>query len=493
MENVILKIAYRNIWKHKIKTLIIGILVALGILILVVGNSFMDSAAAGMRKTYIENFTGDFIITSGAMKNPSMFMDGIMADKDSSLPIIPKEPEIAKHLETVKGVAAFNPQIAGAVAIKHGDDNGFGLIFSFDPVKYQKVFRNNIVLVSGSFLKKGQEGIVLSDETVKRMEESGGEKVNPGDKVLLTGINNVTGTKIREVTVRGIFRFKNEAPQLKILSFLDVNNMRIINGMLKNTEVSANLSTDEKALLGTVNENSLFEESDGLKGLVTNTGSISSAPVDYLKILGDTSKRNLYRETNPDAWHYIVVKLDKGVHSGKVIRQLNTWFAAQGIDAKAYSWLLGAGDIGKLSNTLKVVFNLLILIIAVVGVIIIMNTLVISVTERIGEIGTMRAIGAKKSFVRRMIMLETLMITVIFGFIGAFLGIVITWILGAIGFTATNTFLQVIMGGKVFHPVVSVSAVILSLVIIGVVGILASLYPVSVALKINPVKAMGEN
>ena len=55
MENVILRIAYRNLWKHKIKTFIIGILVALGILILVVGNSFMDSAAAGLRKAYIEN------------------------------------------------------------------------------------------------------------------------------------------------------------------------------------------------------------------------------------------------------------------------------------------------------------------------------------------------------------------------------------------------------------------------------------------------------
>ncbi len=493
MENVIVKIAYRNLWKHKIKTLIIGILVALGILILVVGNSFMDSAAAGMRKTYIENFTGDFIITSGAMKNPSMFMDGVMADRDSSLPVIPKEPDIEKHLQTLKGVAAWNPQIVGGVAIRHGDDQGFGLIFSFDPVKYKEVFKNNIELLSGSFLKKGQEGIVLSAETAKRMKESGGEHVSVGDKVLLTGINNVTGTKIREVTVRGIFKFKNDSPQLRVLSFLDVNNMRIINGMLKNTEVSAHLSSEEKALLGNVNENSLFDESNGEQGLVESSGTTASAPVNYLSILGDTSKRNLYRETDPNSWHYIVVKLDRGVRPARVIRQLNRWFTAQGIDAKAYSWLVGAGAIAKLSNTLKIVFNLLILIVAIVGVIIIMNTLVISVTERIGEIGTMRAIGAKKSFIRSMILLETLMITALFGIIGAFLGIVITWILGAVGFTATNTFLQVIMGGKVFHPVVSVSAVVLSLFIIGAVGVLASLYPVSVALKISPVKAMGEN
>jgi len=52
--------------------------------------------------------------------------------------------------------------------------------------------------------------------------------------------------------------------------------------------------------------------------------------------------------------------------------------------------------------------------------------------------------------------------------------------------------LQIIMGGKVFHPVVSLKAVVLSLFIVGGVGILASLYPVYVALKISPVKAMGK-
>lgn len=492
MENVILKIAYRNIWKHKTKTLIIGILITLGILILVVGNSLMDSAAAGLRKTYIDNFTGDIVVTSSKMKNPSMFMDGIMSDRDSAIPIIPQEPKIAEHLGSLKSIKAFNPQIAGAVAIQHGDDKGFALIFSFDPVKYKAVFRNNLELLSGGFLEKGKEGIVLSEETVKRMVKDGGTEVKVGDKVLLTGINNITGTKIREVTVRGIFRFKNDSPQLRLLSFLDVTNMRIINGMLMNTVSNSKLTAREKQFIGQVNENSLFGQAGDTTGIVA-AAKQDTKPVNYLSILGDKSKRALYNETDPDSWQYLVIKLTPGASPGRVIRNLNGWFAKTGIEAKAYGWLEGAGAIAKMSNTLKVVFNLLILIIAVVGVIIIMNTLVISVTERIGEIGTMRAIGAKKSFVRSMIIIETLMITVIFGLLGAVLGIIITEILGAVGFTAPNDFLQVLMGGKVFHPVVSVSAVFQSLGIVGGIGIFASLYPVSVALKISPVKAMGEN
>ena len=491
MDNVLLKIAYRNIWKHKTKTLIIGILIALGILILVVGNSLMDSAAAGLRKTYIENFTGDIVITSGDLKNPSMFMDGIMSDPDSSIPLIPREGEIETYLSSMKEVAAYNPQIAGAVAIRHGDDQGFGLIFSFDPVRYREVFHDNIDLVSGKFLDSGQEGIVLSRDTVKRIMDEGGKEIKVGDKLLLTGVNSITGTKIREVPVVGIFRFKNDSPQLRLLSFLDVTNMRIINGMLKNTPGGVDLTKDEESILGQVDENSLFGD-DSSDSIITEADT-GKGPVDYLSILGDTSKRDLYRETDPDSWQHLVVSLKPGVRAGGVIKKLNRWFEANGIEAEAHSWLEGAGAIAKMSNTLKVVFNLLILIIAVVGVIIIMNTLVISVTERIGEIGTMRAIGAKKSFIRGMITMETLMITVMFGMLGAALGIIITAVLGAVGFTATNDFLQVLMGGKVFHPVVSVSAVVLSLVIVGGVGILASLYPVSVALKISPVKAMGEN
>jgi len=493
MENVILKIAYRNLWKHKIKTLIIGILVALGILILVVGNSFMDSAAAGLRKAYIDNFTGDLIITSGEMKNPSMFMDGVMSDPDNPLPIIPDEVKIEDHLSGMDEVAAFNPQIGGAVSIKYKNENGFSLIFSFNPSRYKKVFRDNMEFLEGGFLKEGEEGIVLSEETVNRMQEAGGETVKPGDKVLITGMNSITGTKIREVEVRGIYRFKNDSPQLKILSFLDVDNMRILNGMLKNTDVSADLTTDERQLLGNIDENSLFGESGDTGGLVEEENTASSAPEDYMSILGDTSKRELYRETDPNAWHYIVVRLDDGASPRRVIKNLNRWFSDNGIDAVAHTWVEGAGSIAKMSNTLKVVFNLLILIVAIVSVIIIMNTLVISVTERIGEIGTMRAIGAEKSFIRKMIMVETLMITVFFGVLGAFAGMIITWIIGAVGFTATNEFLQIIMGGKVFHPVVSLKAVVLSLFIVGGVGIFASLYPVSVALKISPVKAMGEN
>jgi len=56
----------------------------------------------------------------------------------------------------------------------------------------------------------------------------------------------------------------------------------------------------------------------------------------------------------------------------------------------------GGRAIAEMSYGIKRIFNGVVLVIAVVAIIIIMNTLVISITERMAEIGTMRAIGARR-------------------------------------------------------------------------------------------------
>jgi ABC-type antimicrobial peptide transport system permease subunit len=106
-----------------------------------------------------------------------------------------------------------------------------------------------------------------------------------------------------------------------------------------------------------------------------------------------------------------------------VKKQLDSYFTKEGIDATVMDWQESAGAIGTLSSAVKIVFNVLVLIIAIVAIIIIiMNTIVISVTERVPEIGTMRAVGAKKGFIFRLILTEVMIIVLVFGLIGIGLG-----------------------------------------------------------------------
>ena len=119
-----------------------------------------------------------------------------------------------------------------------------------------------------------------------------------------------------------------------------------------------------------------------------------------------------------------------------------------------------------------------------------MNTLVISLMERISEIGTMRAIGAKKSFVRQLITTETMLITLFFGIIGTFLGFVVVKVLQNIGITAPNYFFVILFGGEKLYPIISLSSLLISLGALISVGIISSIYPVQLANKISPIRAI---
>jgi putative ABC transport system permease protein len=209
-----------------------------------------------------------------------------------------------------------------------------------------------------------------------------------------------------------------------------------------------------------------------------------------MEILGERKEGSYAAQIDRGAWHFILLQLEDEHQLKPVIAQLNDWFAAEGIEAQAVDWKAASGGFGSIADTLQIVFNVLILIIAVVAVIIIMNTLVISVIERTGEIGTMRALGAQKRTVRRMFVFETLSISFVFGLIGLALGTIVIGILNVTGVAAPNQFFQILFGGEVLHPSLPLSSLLYALAVILAIGAVASLYPVAVALKIQPVQAI---
>ncbi len=497
MDSVLIKIAFRNLKEHRSKTLIVGSLIMLGIAILVVGNSFMDTVKAGIEKNYVENYTGNIFIASSKLESPSLIVSEELLK--SSPKIIPQYSAVKQYVDSLPEVTATSGQINGAATAKWDDlGEGFMFLFGVDSGAYQTMFPNGVHMLDGQFLKGDEEGIVLSKTVADMLSEGAKEEIKPGDKIVLTTINAVSGTKIREVTVRGIHDYGDTSFDLSFICFIDEANLRIMNGMILNTSDTLDLSEDEEASLGSVSEDDLFGSDNLLSdGTVGNTDSLQddSGTVtedDWINILGDTSTRAYLNETDPDAWNFLLVRLQNAHQSKRVIKELNTYFTENGIDARAWNWLDGAGMSAKLANTISIVFNVLILIVAIVAILIIMNTLVISVSERYGEIGTMRAIGARKGFIRKMISLETLMLTLVFGSIGVLLGVMILLIMGGVGIHASNSFMQILLGGAIFRPQISISAIIWSILVVSFIGVFASLYPVSVALKISPLEAMNK-
>jgi putative ABC transport system permease protein len=273
---------------------------------------------------------------------------------------------------------------------------------------------------------------------------------------------------------------------------MDVSNVRALAGMVVGHATPADLTDDEQAFLGAIDEDSIFDSFGSLDALFAPVEVEQELIGDdyWYSLLGETESRDLSNLEDTGAWQYLLIRLTDESYLKQAQADFARFFAEQSIPAQTRDWMQGAGSMAQLSNGIKGIFNGVVFLIAVVAVIIIMNTLVISVTERMGEIGTMRAIGAQKRFVRRMVVWETLILSGIAGTLGILLGSLVLFILNRIGLEAGNMFVEIIYGGPVLRPELSVSSVILSFVVIVVVGIVSSIYPTAIVMKTSPLKAM---
>ncbi|MFF5146241.1 ABC transporter permease [Streptomyces sp. NPDC013157] len=128
---------------------------------------------------------------------------------------------------------------------------------------------------------------------------------------------------------------------------------------------------------------------------------------------------------------------------------------------------------------LNMVYGLLAMavIVAVLGVI---NTLAMSVFERSQEIGMLRAIGLDRKAVKRMVRLESLVISLFGGVLGLGLGVFFGWAAGQLVGSRMPTYELVLPWARM--------AVFLLLA--GTVGVLAALWPARRAAKLNVLAAI---
>ncbi|MFI9806249.1 ABC transporter permease [Streptomyces sp. NPDC052301] len=139
-----------------------------------------------------------------------------------------------------------------------------------------------------------------------------------------------------------------------------------------------------------------------------------------------------------------------------------------------------SNDIAKMFTTmLNMLYGLLgmAVIVAVLGVI---NTLAMSVFERSQEIGMLRAIGLERKAVKRMVRLESLVISLFGGVLGIGLGVFFGWAAGQLLGTKMPTYELVLPWGRM--------AVFLLLA--GTVGVLAALWPARRAARLNMLAAI---
>jgi len=111
----------------------------------------------------------------------------------------------------------------------------------------------------------------------------------------------------------------------------------------------------------------------------------------------------------------------------------------------------------------------------VVGGIVVMNIMLVSVTERTKEIGIRKAIGARRNDILTQFLIEAVTVTAIGGLIGVGTGFGLAYVISAL------------IG---FPLLVSVASAVLGVGVSSVVGIVSGLWPAWRAAKLDPIEAL---
>lgn len=190
------------------------------------------------------------------------------------------------------------------------------------------------------------------------------------------------------------------------------------------------------------------------------------------------------------AWNFLLIRLRPGERVTEVKRTLEQKAREEGWEVEVLDWRKTAGSTALFIYWMRTFFNIGFLVVTLTSLIILIDSLVMSVLERIPEIGTLRALGASQGVVRRLFLTETTLLAAGAGLCGVAVGIGITLFLKAHPFRLENEFLIQLFGGNALVPRISAHRALVSWAVSILLGLFGWLYPVRIALRVQPRAAM---
>lgn len=137
------------------------------------------------------------------------------------------------------------------------------------------------------------------------------------------------------------------------------------------------------------------------------------------------------------------------------------------------------------------IFGLIFLLAAGMGV---MNTMLMATYERIREFGILKALGATPWGIIRDVAAEALVLAALGTVLGTILGLAGSYYLQEVGLDLSIFAGTYSVGGVAFDPIwratISPKMVFIPVVLMLIIGLVASLYPAALAARLDPVKAI---
>lgn len=304
------------------------------------------------------------------------------------------------------------------------------------------------------------------------------------------------------VKIWGVFRFKGleKSTLAGFTHVMDLNTFRDIYGLsnpVSAAEVEAlKAKSGIKAVSRETAEADLFGSDDAVVGgaeVATKTFD-DTAGTDIAGLRRAALAASSAKYTQAELEHGPIIsaavflkepeKLEEGVAAVDA--------AVKPLGAQAVPWNVAVGRlVGGFVATINGVFGMVVGILMLVVILVIALGLALSTMQRLKEIGTMRAIGASRLYVIRMIGVEAVTMGLGFGLLGAIVAIGLMALIDAAGgVPATSDMLYFVFGGATLKPDYGPPQVISALMLGLFVSLLASIIPAVIAARVKPITAM---
>ena len=481
-------LAIRNIIRNKKNNIIIILLIATITFIFFIGNSVIRMIDRGIRQAYIENLTGDVVLEKTSDVTMNLFSANTpVISYYFNIPVLPAYNLVMETISAEPRINKMTSQVSGKAYLDLMNIREPVLLCGIDAESYFSLFPG-IVLKEGRFLGIGEHGAMITEEQARRIEIQGGQRPYIGAPLLLTS-GGAIGFKIREVPLVGIYEYKNPGQFMNEIIIIDPQTVRVLNsiqvadGYSKDDYLNSETGKNSTRLL-TVDSDDIFSEVFTANDVLEEDEFSAELLENYLR---DSKTDTNVQETGGD-WNFIILRLKKGVSAGAFISSLNKKIQTYGITA--VNWRIAAGYSAIISLLVQILFNSGIFLVCVAGVITVINIFLITVFRRTREIGTLRAIGASDSYIRSLVFSENLIIALIAAIAGLLIGVLFMFWINSLNINISNELIVSLLGGQVLKLEIIPQTAVVSFFMAVLFSLAASLYPVEVTVRIEPIVAV---
>ena len=497
---MLIKLAWRNIFRHRNKSFVVGVILCIGALIMTLGNAVISGMNQGFERNIVHRFTGHFIV----LAKEQAFDNVLINPNAKSVELIPSYNRVLSFLTSRSEVADFLPAAQGYVMAldSEAEDPDFQMMLGVNFEEYQRFFPDSIVADEGKIPLKHQKGVLINSKTRKRFFDYQNiwptpkgfpfnkniadadvkkdlDRLFVRDQLVFLGTSEKNTTLDISEPVLGIIRFKGFNQILGIVNLMDIESFRDAMGYVQKDDAKK-LTKETQSLMGMdMDHVEAMMGSGDLNQLLQKSGL-------------DHKEKDEILQEDKGVFTQVFIKLKPGVSVEKTIKEWDQIFKTEKLPVRIVTWKSALGEIAQMALLMKVALFIFVMFVFFVAAVMITNTLTMAALERSTEIGMMRAVGASKHFISKLFFVETAVLTIFFGGIGVVFGAILVILLDLAKLSSQNEMLQLLFGAEVFHPILTLSDLFSGALQLFAVILIATVYPILQARRITPLDALKE-